>query len=643
MSRRGRGSTGPGRPSNLPPSGYEAPAPVREGPSGLVVDFHGDDGRRASYDVGSLPMPGWHPLLAEALALRIGPSGDINTKSAAKHSWRAVGSWARFLARTEPQPRVPGELTRAHVDAFHTRADASPRTRYSDMLEMRMQFENSHLKGRLPADAWDAFNRRLPKPRSVAVGGYSSGELDRLTAAARADTARIVRRFRASEQLVRQFAEAPGQVEAGQRDLAAALAAMAATGEVPWPEQRFDHRRLRLDLASHLFLTWRDMAPLMALLALVTERNGETLKELPAKHRVLEDRAVEVVVVKRRRGTKKWFETVTWEIGAKGRELHTPGGLYLLLLELTARSREICGSPLAFCLWSNGTLATQGRDEHRSPFEVDLHDGGRIAMSQWAATRSKPVLADPRPAAQTRKGQAGEGQNESGVKPAPVGPTPLRVTFNQIKTSADARRTKQLGGHLPSSAKSNTAQTLFTNYLKPDEATREWAEEVITEALAEAEQAALDAHAAAVGRRGEPTVIPEAGSSKELQDEGLSAATAHNLAAGDLDTAWTACEDHDHHPETGTVCGDSFLACFHCGNCLVTREHLPKLLGLLDGLGTMRQRMSEDAWWRRYGPAWVAIRRDILAKFTPAVVAKVRQQPLPDALLDLVEAPWELP
>ncbi|WP_217234652.1 hypothetical protein [Streptomyces sp. AC555_RSS877] len=635
MTRRGRGSTGPGRPSSLPPDGYESPAPVRKGIAGsLIVDFHGDDGRRASYDVGELPMPGWHPLLAEAMSRRIGPSGGIRTLAGTKTSWRAIKNWTGFLASTESPPATPDELTRAHVDAFHGRSGTSPQTKYSDMAELKLQFADDRLQSRLPADAGDAFARRLRRPSRGGVGGYSHGELDRLTAAARADTARIARRIRAGELLVRQHRAAPENVEPGQRDLSGVLTTMATTGEVPVSAE-FSHRRRRADLASHLFLTWRDLAPLMALLALVTERNGETLKELPAKHRILEDRAVELVVVKRRRGTRKWFDTLTWEIGPKERELHTPGGLYLLLLELTARSREICGSSLAFCIWRNGTAVIGGRGEHFAPFESDLHDGGRIAMSEWAATRPKPVLADPPPTAKTKKNQAEES--------ADTGPTPLKVTFNQIKTSVDARRTKQLGGHLPSSTKSNTAQVLFTNYLKPDEATREWAEEVITEALADAEQTAWDAHAAAVGRRGEPTVITDAESPQQLEDAGLAPQTARELADGGLDTAWTACEDYEHHPETGSTCGDSFLACFHCGNCLVTRTHLPKLLALLDALGVMRERMSEDTWWKRYGPAWVAVRRDILAKFTPAEVDKVRQQPLPDAFLDLVEAPWEQP
>jgi len=56
--------------------------------------------------------------------------------------------------------------------------------------------------------------------------------------------------------------------------------------------------------------------PLLVLLVAVTERNSETVKELPAARRILDSRAVELVVTKRRRGIKRWFETVTWEIEA---------------------------------------------------------------------------------------------------------------------------------------------------------------------------------------------------------------------------------------------------------------------------------------------------------------------------------------
>ncbi|MEV7194596.1 hypothetical protein AB0N81_22720 [Streptomyces sp. NPDC093510] len=595
MTRQGRGSTGQGRRSALPAADYKAPALVHEGASGgLVVDFHGEDGRRGTFDVGKLPLPGWHPLLAEAFAMRTGPGGGLRTLSGAQNRWLPLRRWTDFLASLDPQPVVPAQLTRYHVNAFHTRTDSAAGTRQRDMAELQVLFGQEKIRDQIPMEARDAFARRLPGPRTNPEGGYSAGELDRLTAAAREDTARIVRRIRTGEELVRRQQDEPEGIPPQQQQLAQVLAEMAETGEVP-PGTGIDQWRERRELAAHLFLTWSDLPPLMALLAIATERNGETLKELPARHRLLENRAVEVRLVKRRRGADRWFETVTWEIGTEGRELHTPGGLYLLLLELTARSRAFCGSPSALCVWRNGhrVHARGTRHEHYAPFEADLRAGGQLQLSTWAATRTKPVLADPPAPTERAKGQ------ENAL---PSVEMPLQVTFNKIKTSVDARRTRQLGGHLPSSAKSNTAQVLYT-----------------------------------------PTVIPSGSTPDQLTGSGLAPGTAHDLAHGHLDTAWSACGDFQHHPETGKPCGDSFLLCFLCGNCLITQDHLPRLLALLDTLGRLRQRMSEEEWWKRYGLVWVAVRRDVLGKFTPAQVAQAQKEQVPDALLDLVEAPWETP
>jgi hypothetical protein len=157
-----------------------------------------------------------------------------------------------------------------------------------------------------------------------------------------------------------------------------------------------------------------------------------------------------------------------------------------------------------------------------------------------------------------------------------------------------------------------------------------WAEEVLGEALTDAEQAARLAHErAARAAAGGPVVLGESGTAR--QD------------AGELDTGWTGCADHSHHPATGKPCEVTFLDCFHCGNCLVTRDHLPGLLGLLDALGQRRRELAGEAWWDRYGPAWVAIREDILVKFTPAELEHAQARKPGDALLDLIENPWELP
>jgi hypothetical protein len=128
---------------------------------------------------------------------------------------------------------------------------------------------------------------------------------------------------------------------AQERHDAKMLARIADTGVVPclgldslseWTRRR--------ELASRLSVTVPDLGPLLILMVALTGRSPEALKELPASHRVLDDAAVELGLVKRRRGARNWHQTVTWEAGPASRELHAPGGFYLLLHQLMAAGRE---------------------------------------------------------------------------------------------------------------------------------------------------------------------------------------------------------------------------------------------------------------------------------------------------------------
>lgn len=56
-----------------------------------------------------------------------------------------------------------------------------------------------------------------------------------------------------------------------------------------------------------------------------------------------------------------------------------------------------------------------------------------------------------------------------------------------------------------------------------------------------------------------------------------------------------------------------------------------------------RTQLGEADWWRRYGPVWAAIRRDVLPKFTPAELRSAGQTKPAEALLELAEDPWEHP
>src|SRR5699024_1522764 len=164
--------------------------------------------------------------------------------------------------------------------------------------------------------------------RSRPRYGYTAGDLARLVAPARANVAAL--RDRISAQALTLDDEHNRRRESARR-----------TGivEVPGvPASKLYEQKRRV--ASRLFVTHQDIPPLLVLLVALTGWNIEVIKELPAKHRVIEDLAVEVEVIKRRRGSGRWLQNVTWEIGPPGKELNTPGGVYLLLHRLMAPARE---------------------------------------------------------------------------------------------------------------------------------------------------------------------------------------------------------------------------------------------------------------------------------------------------------------
>jgi hypothetical protein len=59
-----------------------------------------------------------------------------------------------------------------------------------------------------------------------------------------------------------------------------------------------------------------------------------------------------------------------------------------------------------------------------------------------------------------------------------------------------------MGGHLPSAARTNSVPVLFRNYLRGDPAIVDWAEQIMGEAVADAEQSALAAHQRALDAAG---------------------------------------------------------------------------------------------------------------------------------------------
>ncbi len=587
-----------GRSSARPTDQYEAPVAPANRPNALAVPFSGRDGRHHVFNFAGFPIAGMRAVVAEAFAVRIGHTGSLHTLSSAVNAWSAIRRFTQFLHGLPRRPQRVESITAQHLRRYrlHRLATMSEVAVYAEMRRICRLLQEVSADGLLAETrAALATGQLSAKPqRRTGVAGYTDEVFDQIMRAARADVAAIRDRLADGERRLAKVSADPDASGTPE------LMGMATTGEVPMIRHAgFDtpNPRLRKQMASRLFLVCGDSTPLLVLAVGLSGRNGETIKELPVQHQLLDDRAVQLRVTKRRRGNGNWYADVVWEIGPPHRSLHTPGGLYLLILQLTARSRAFSGSNTIWSLWAGGSVKHRLEGGgHADPFAKQLSVG--LELSRWARSH---------------------GLTEGG--------RPLRLTLNRLKTTVERRHTRAVGGHLPSAVRTNTQDVLFGSYLAGDPVVRDWADDLIGEAIADAETTARDAHKRALAASG--------GQLPVVGDEKAQAHTA---------TAFAACTAISDSPFNDGVCRASFLACFACRNAVVSAAHLPALVALQAELERRWHQSASTRWWRRYGQAWLAITEDVLPTFTPAELEAART-PIavsPAQLLDLLEGPVQL-
>jgi hypothetical protein len=612
----------------------------------VSVVFCGEDERETVFVFSRLPCPGLHRDLAAAFAARTGPTGGLRTRASADNVFTVILRFLTFLdGLPGPAPTRLGQLRAGHVEAFarHRSVSVSARGVGREVAEF------CRLLRQVPASTLAVDLAELvARPGHLLGGdcgrtgrpGYSDREFAAVMRAARADVAAIRDRIGAGERLLAAWRQAPQTLSATDQTLAETLDGMDTDGRVRHIRRadcNIPDVVAELQVARHLFLTSPDLTPLIVLGVGLSGRNGETVKELPAAHRVLDARAVAVTVTKRRRGKAFGHQTVHWEIGSASRALHTAGGFYLLAHALTARGRRFSGTPRLWCVWSPAHTRNRAAaavkaaaSGHIDPFAVRL--GIPLGLSAWAAGHG--LLDD-------------DG-------------APLQLDLNRLKTTVEVRTTRAVGGHLPSARRTNTMDVSFRDYLRGDPHVRDWAEQVMATALDDAEQTIRSwrPHVLTTSVTATPvTATPD--------ERTLGAPAMHRIAAGlgvdpgvlaealagRRDTLATACLDIDHSPfnpgQSGPGrCQASFLTCLRCPNALVTDRHLPGLLAVTDALAAALVTMTVEDWTARHGVTWLTITEQVLPRFTPEQQAAARATTAagPDpvtGLLALLDGPKE--
>jgi hypothetical protein len=95
---------------------------------------------------------------------------------------------------------------------------------------------------------------------------------------------------------------------------------------------------------------------------------------------------------------------------------------------------------------------------------------------------------------------------------------------------------------------------------------------------------------------------------------------------GETDVWLSSCRDFYNSPfdAPGRPCSKAFFKCLGCGNALVTRRNLPRVIRFLGHIEEKRAEMSELDWRLKFSKTHASILTEILPRFPPAIVAEAR-------------------
>ncbi|MFB6580546.1 hypothetical protein ACFCYC_24610 [Streptomyces sp. NPDC056402] len=597
-----------GRPAALPKPGYQAPQRLFLDDEKCLVRFFPERGGPAvDYDFAVFPVARelvvW---MATAFAGSTAPAGRRRTTSSATSAFGLLRRFAQHLASLNRPPVSPAQLRAAHLESFMLARLGTPNlNRELPTLRSVLRFA--------PDGAGQDFLARLARKglerNSTPAASYTTAEFDRVTTVARTQLRRAADRIFAGRELLASWRAGRIDREAEPRAWkhGELLDHVDRQGDVPRKDTRWgrqpDHSIRPFgagQLMADLHLTYSDVGAAGVLLLCLTGQNYSTISTASATHHRADGHtgatATAVVdLVKPRRGRDRAHMPTAFSGTAPGgpgasphrqHDLHTPFGVYALLVDLAGPARAHIGTDqLLVFHCSNG---------------VDRGRGFRTGMP-------KSILAIWGRDADLRTDALGE----DGL------PMQLVVDSRRLRMSWLERHQQPVA---------HTERTLANEYLARNRGNLADYQKVVAAVL---DDQLASARAAQVMRVLTAAEVAEARHAPEsvARRHGLDPATLKKLLAGELDTVLGGCTDHLASPHTpaGEPCRASFLLCLSCPCARATPSHLPVLVAVHEGLEARKQEMTPLRWAERFaGP--VAQLADLLTAFPTAMIATTRAE-----------------
>ncbi|MFE6164943.1 hypothetical protein ACFQ7F_39215 [Streptomyces sp. NPDC056486] len=557
-----------------------------------------------------------------AFVKRVAPGGGLTSLASFNSVYYGLKKFDHFLAALPWPPREPSQVAPEHFDSFYEYRKGQVTSAALEIAELKRLLVkvdgiSVELAGRLA--------RSMPRrPDNEAKQSYSRAELKRIADQARAVLRAAAIRIRENREILRQFRE--GELDPGRdQNLVRRLQLLDSVDrfadvprrvrgkgwgpERPWPHPWVQLRGSVQEIVSWLHLTTDELAAGAVLLGVMTGENPDVIFKVPAVHHRADGSTgatgtAIVDLVKPRRGRRAHMtlalsEVPDWisvpeapeEVSARD-ELHTPFGLYVLLHELTARSRAMTGGNRLLV----GYHAKSGAGVGRGVRALSGGSGRVTRLGQAWELMADPVVG------------------EDG-KPLPPAPLPLRLELLRLTYI-----------ELHQKPVAHTERTAATTYLARNRGNVAEYQRVVAETLiAEVTKARTRGKVATMSA--EDVERARATPETVAVEQGVDPATLKRMLAGELDTVLTACSDNKNGPHAppGERCRASFMLCLECECARALPRHLPVQVVVHDRLAERREQMDTLQWAQRFAAPHAQL-ADLLDQHDEAAVEDARHQ-----------------